>query len=278
MISQLAPATADKFDDPSFVPVLRKTLGRDYLVPLMRGLNISVNGQMIEGWELEFKHGGGFEPMRSRYIDDGVTVELLAGMASPPPDDDAPEDNIRRNETSGWYVVCNGRVVLAADRSLLTGWGASDHPRWHPQYSGFVGMTFFSAPDAGALPMTTTKRSVDMSSSLYRRALVNMAKPTRQWMDYTNDRKAAMEVATKAEGNAARQRLIDISERPAVALPSLGKPRGPKMANILYQVPVARLRLLADAFGDINSTYREVGMRSFDYAYDSWVGEGDDDS
>jgi hypothetical protein len=40
-----------------------------------------------------------------------VSVRIVAGVGpSNPPD-------------AGWYVVCNGRVVLAADRTEVTGWG-----------------------------------------------------------------------------------------------------------------------------------------------------------
>ena len=43
-------------------------------------------------------------------------------------------------------------------------------------------------------------------------------------------------------------------------------------ANVLYVVPPSQLRALGKAFGRANMAYKEVGLRSFNYAYDRLVG------
>ena len=62
-----------------------------------------------------------------------VTARIYAGLGRSNPTD------------AGWYVICNGRLVLAADKSEKTGWGwqttemdaSSGTPRFHNQFARF---------------------------------------------------------------------------------------------------------------------------------------------
>ncbi|MBV9794285.1 MAG: ATP-binding protein [Actinobacteria bacterium] len=278
-VRDLSAETRQKFDDPTFARLLRQTLGRDYLIPLMRGLRITVNGAPVTSQPLLLQEGGDFAPMRHVYEDEDVTIEIVAGMAAAPPDDSDPESQARPDRVSGWYIVCNGRVVLAADRTSVTGWGSAWQQQWHPQYNGFVGIVLFSAVDATKLPMTTTKRSVDTSSAVYARALVQMAAPARAWITYTNQRKAEREQAVERERLSKPTPLANVRPREQVSLPNLSggerKPRE-RVANVNYSVPLKRMHALAAALGGINLPYREVGAKSFDYAYESLVDEADE--
>jgi len=267
-VRELTPETSAKFSDPSYVRSLRRVLGRDYMVPLMRGLSIIVNGIRVSGWNLDLRENESFAPMRDDYKDGSVSVEILAGMAALPPDDREPDDEKPTRDVSGWYVMCNGRVVLAADTTTLTGWGAM-LPRWHKQYSGFAGIVMFNSEDPSLLPMTTTKRNVDVSSAVYQRALVGMHKPTRAWIDYTNARKQNPEAVRQIEETVRKVDAFSVTKRQEIRLPKVEKPRSrERMANVNYSVPLVKLRALGDGFGDSAMTYREVGLKSFEYAYD----------
>jgi hypothetical protein len=214
--------------------------------------------------------------MRDEYMDevDGeqVSVEIIVGMAAPPPDNSDPDEQDDGDKRFGWYVACNGRIVLAADKTPLSGWGSDGWPLWHRQYSGFLGLILFTAAKATALPLTTTKRSVDMSSEIYRRARPRMRDVTRRWIDYTNARKQALDEAKRREAEATPVSIYAVTKQNAVKLPALIPRQTERMANIAYAVPLARLRKLAQALGSINMTYREVGTKSFDYTYDELVG------
>jgi hypothetical protein len=275
-VTNLSEETKQRFEDPEYARALRRVLGRDYLLPLMRGLHITVNGAPVEIQPLLFRQSDEFAPMRQSYADDGVAVEIVAGMWSAPPSDIQPEDPSRTDRTSGWYVLCNGRVVLGADRSAASGWGVS-RPVWHNQYSGFAGVVLFSAADPTKLPMTTTKRNVDLSSAVYRRALVQMDRPTRVWIDYTNIRKDKLQEAERLEQGGTSVSLSNVRENPVVNLPNLSPPDKPhkpreRVANVNYSVSLRRMRELAEAL-EIELNYREVGLRSFDYAYEVFVEE-----
>ncbi len=272
-VEDLEEETTSAFSNPAFINSLRSTIARDYMLSLMQGLTITLNGRPVGGWEVSFKSGRDYQPMRERYEDDDVSVEIIAGMVAPPPATNEPteRDTDRR---SGWYVLCNGRVVVAADRSNMTVWGRDGFPAWHGQYKGFVGVVLFSSRRPDLLPMTTTKRSVDSTSTVYKRALVKMREPTRAWLDYTNARKTMTEEAREKEAKTKQLPIKDVKDRKKVKLP---KPlSGKKDANILYTVPVPKVRALGKEFGRSTMSYAEVGRRSFDYAYERLVDEEDD--
>ena len=121
-VETLTKESATTFSDPGFEKSLREVIALDYMVPLMHGLMIAVNGKPVEGWSVGLGQGGDFAPMRTEYQDGDVSVEVVAGMLHDPPDTTEPTTR-KTDDESGWYVVCNGRVVVAADRTDLTVWG-----------------------------------------------------------------------------------------------------------------------------------------------------------
>ena len=271
-IIELSSETKLRFADPSYSMGLTRVLGRDYLVPMMRGLRIFVNEVEVKTLPLELLLDTQFVPLRSAYSDGVVRVELFAGMRSRPPDTNDPDESRRRyDDNSGWYIICNGRVVLESDRTAITGWGILGTPSWHPQYTGFVGIAFFSSKESASLPMTTTKRSVDTSSGVYRRALAKMQVPTRAWVSYTNGRKNDASVRA-LEASAKPREVSTLAINRIVKLPQ-PKSVGERLANVAYAVPLNKLRSLAAVFGQRQMSQKEVGMKSFDYAYKDLVNE-----
>ncbi len=270
VISELNEGARLRFSDPAYKEsLIRDVLRRDYMIPLMQGLRITVNGDPVEYQPIELRSSSEFTPMRETIHDGPVTVEIIAGMYSPPPDDNEP-DAMHPDKESGWYIVCNGRVVLAADRTSATGWGTTGFPQWHAQYRGFIGIALFSAADPSLLPMTTTKRNVDTSSAVYHRAVNRMLRPVRSWIDYTNARKTSVDEAKKAEKAAKPVAASSVQENSAVGLPKISSTRA-RVANVNYSVPLKRMNALASALGDKRMSYRDVGIKSFDYAYSDHV-------
>ncbi|MFC4592423.1 ATP-binding protein [Sphaerisporangium corydalis] len=272
LVTDLLDEVKEKFSDPTYERRLRRMLARDYMIPLMRGLQINVNSEPVSGWKLELRQNENFAPMRTKYEDERVNVEIVAGMGSPPPDDREPDEE-KGLDISGWYVLCNGRIVLAADTTALTGWGAS-LPRWHKQYSGFVGVVFFSSENPELLPMTTTKRSVDVSSRVYQRALARMHEPARAWINYTNARKQNIETVKELEKQVVTKEVSEVIPRAELKVPEVARPATrERMANVNYSVPLNRMKALAAGFGNSRMSYREVGLESFDYAYQELADE-----
>jgi len=191
-------------------------------------------------------------------------------VASPPPDDLEPSE---RSETGyyGWFVLCNDRVVLPANRTERTVWGDEGFPRWHYQYNGFMGMVLFHTSDPNLLPWTTTKRDVDESSPLYRRAVNKMKKATRPWIEYTNQRKADLEEARVKEKSAGSVPFFQVEQSPVLKVPVTPDKPKIKMANILYRKPLSEVNMVRKALGRGNMTYRTVGEKTFDYYVENEV-------
>jgi len=277
-VGELTAGAAASFENPAFLERLERTIARDYALHLERGLNVRINGEPITGTQIEFLQSDDFVPMRVSYSDtDGdepVDVEIVGGMAAPPPEGTEPEDTKEREyHRFGWYVACNGRIVLAGDKTNVSGWGLPDWPNWHPQYSGFLGIVFFSASNASALPLTTTKRSVDVTSDIFLRARPRMRELTKKWTSYTNVRKQVLERAKEKERMARAVAIRDVARRDEVVLPRLRRPTPVRVANVHYSVPVVRMKRLAEALGKITMPYREVGLKSFDYTYEDLIGD-----
>ncbi|MEQ1753506.1 MAG: ATP-binding protein [Micropepsaceae bacterium] len=270
-ITKLNTTIGSEFDDEGFERGLLRTIGRDYSLFLERGFAIKVNGSLAAPERFDMRSGEGFSPARIAYKDEsGVRVEIFAGMASIPADEDSEIRSDRDTALSGWYVFCNDRTIIAADKSERTVWGYASIPDWHVQYNGFKGLVFFRSADPSLLPWTTTKRDIDLRSPVYRRALSKMREPTRAWTAYTNQRKGDVEKAKGAEKRTNAVSLLDLPKRASMALPKL---RGPARTSITisYQQSRAKVGEVRRALGDEALTNREVGERTFDYYYDREV-------
>ncbi len=276
-VNNLTSSSVRAFESPLFVQNLRRMIGRDYTLHINRGLNILVDGKRISGTAIELRTSPDFTPLHVEYKDEiegmEVDIEIIGGMVAPPPDTSEPDEKADSDNPYGWYVGCNGRIVLAADKSNVAGWGVEGWPIWHPQYAGFLGLVLFTASNPAALPLTTTKRNIDTGSEVYRRARPRMRDVTRKWIDYTNARKQALEEAKGKEKQAALVSIYNLQRVDAVKLPALTARTGPAPANVNYAVPVTRMKKLAKALGSINLPYRDVGLKSFDYTYEELVGD-----
>ena len=277
VVDDLIEGTKSAFGNPEFIQNLRRTIARDYSIHLDRGLTISINEKPVTGLPIRFRHGKEYAPAHivyeDRVADEVVKIQIIGGMAALPPDDLDPNEAEDGDKRFGWYVACNGRIVLAADKTDVAGWGTQDWPQWHRQYSGFIGIVLFTAENAAALPLTTTKRSVDVSSEIYMRARRHMRDISKEWIAYTNDRKQALAEAKEKEIVLMTVPIHDVEKKPSLTLPTFSPVRAERRANVNYSVPVSRMKDLAKELGGINMPYRDVGLRSFEYTYKDLVGE-----
>ena len=275
VIDNLTELASLTFEDIEFAGTLMETIGRDYALHLHHGLQVYVNGDLVVGEVYRFYESDGFVPQFDSWSEtiDGknVDVQIVAGLAFPPSDSNEPTDLGERQRKSGWYVACNGRIVLAADKTLLSVWG-DDFPAWHPQYTGFLGLLAFTSDHTELLPLTTTKRSVDLSSIVYRRARPRMKETTRAWVSYTNGRKSDQQAMEAAEKAATRTPIFDLKPQQQVSLPRTTVSRQ-REGSVQFSVPLVRIKNLAKAFGDGKMAYRVVGVKAFDYAYEELVEE-----
>ena len=279
IVADLTSEVKQEFGNPAFEKNLRRIIARDYALHLQRGLTIELNGTAISGFPIQLRESEDFRPVRFAHQDrvkENVLVEVIGGMAARPPDDVDPIESGDGDRRFGWYIACNGRIVLAADKTSVSGWGTSGWPIWHPQYSGFIGIVLFTAANAADLPLTTTKRSVEATSDVFKRAQIEMKTLSKSWIAYTNARKQAADEAKRMESATTSVPIYKLQSTRVVKLPTFARRRSPKPANVNYSVPLDRMTRLAQEFGNINMPYRTVGLKSFDYAYEDLVEDDGD--
>ena len=136
---------------------------------------MTVNGDSIEYIDEKIIYTNEFKP-KVRNIDiDNVHIKIIAACAQ--------MGNLKK---SGWYIFCNGRMILYADQSETTGWGTDSVPIHHPSHAAFRGYVFFQSNDLEKLPWNTTKTGIDMSSKYYRAALLEMKNATKEFIEFRN--------------------------------------------------------------------------------------------
>jgi hypothetical protein len=110
-----------------------------------------------------FNDTEGSKPYFIEETKNNVKFKVIAGLGE-----------VGNPSASGWYIYCNDRLVLEADKTEITGWGTPAIPKWHIDYAMFRGIVFFDSPDTINLPLTTTKKGIDATSEIYKSVLPYM--------------------------------------------------------------------------------------------------------
>jgi hypothetical protein len=274
VVAPLHANVGEDFGLATFQSRLRDELERAHQSSVAQGLAISLNGTplhinvgtLLQSAELrpalrEFSLNGG---------EDAVDAKIYCGVAESQP----------RN--AGWYVFCNGRLVLEADRTRATGWGereGKEIPLYHNQFARFRGYAFLESDDAGRLPWNTTKTGVDADSEVFRsvrREMLLMARPVIDFLnelDAENDREEEQGPGPLTLAVAAAKAVPLAKTKPSETFIVPQKKPKPKRTTgrIQYDRPVTKIAAVKKALGV--STYVQVGERTFDYFYDAECAE-----
>ncbi len=177
-VTGLHENVAALFRLPYFCAQLREAIGRRHEGYINGGVGIQLNGTAIPGTSVKFAYlGQELLPAYESAQLDGVSMTLYAGVGD------------AKRIQAGWYVYCNGRMVVEHDQTELTGWGESVEqaiPRMHYQFARFRGCVYFDSEDASKLPWNTTKDGIDVTSDVYRSAKSRMISHTRTVIDFLN--------------------------------------------------------------------------------------------
>lgn len=277
-VTKLHSDVSMEFADAQFLADLKYSIARDYMFLIKKGFDVRVNNKQIKPLEVEFLSGNGYRPMRTRKTLRGlegelVHLEVIAGLwKRSDAEDDDPDSNYVVEP--GWYVVCNDRVILPADTTFKTGWEVEKYieKKWHSQYRPFVGFALFSADEPNWLPLTTTKRGVDVNSAIYRQGLGLMAEATEPVIEYTNNRKISRVNAEATERVAPRVPILDLPHSSKHRFPSFTVTTK-KLISVTYQVPETKLKKVKFSLGDIDMKHGAAGLATFDYYYRNVVEE-----
>jgi hypothetical protein len=280
VVEDLHDLVKEDFGQNLFVNRLRRQLATRELRLLQQGLEIKVNGAELTAEQPILLAGDDLSPI---YVEkelpvngSALNLKLWAGLAEPAGDDDDVDDaeKYRGDPPAGWYVFCNDRLLLYADKGRLTGWGA-EAAAYHPQFSRFRGYVLLEG-DARFMPWNTTKTGVDEDSRIFRevqnemfdalqkvQAVINRLKKERRQSD------SADRPAVKALEEAKPVTLQEVPPSPGFRVPDPA-PDPPATAQwIRYQVDVEDFDRVADSVG--STTPSEVGRTTFDWYLEDQV-------
>lgn len=267
-VDHLHDSVAEDFGLENFRNRLRYKIRQAQQQTIDRGLAISLNGIPLEFHPLELLSSDELQPVffEETYIQNGVSVDVkvYAGIANSEP------------SKAGWYIYCNGRMVLGADQTLKTGWGEGGEitiPKYHNQYARFRGFTFFDSDNAALLPWNTTKTGVDADSPIYRAVKQQMVTVMRPVIDFLNKLDAEKEVEsddmplTDAVTTATLVPLARVQTSSTfISPPSKPKPKLPRTGRIQYNKPVDQINEVKKVLKV--TTYWAVGEKTFEYFYE----------
>jgi hypothetical protein len=197
-VSNLKKNVSELLASRRFDEDLAKAIGRVYAFIVEKHIRISVNGVDIKAFNVPVAQPQSGDTSYEEFQYEDVKVRIFATLSSQSIDGPTKEN-------SGWYVACNGRLILTADTTDTTGWGISPMPIWVPKYTSFIGFVFFESKDALALPWTTTKRGVNRESTVYRKAISRMAVLARPILSFCNRKYGPDADQTPVEREIAKQ-------------------------------------------------------------------------
>jgi hypothetical protein len=273
-VEQLHANVSAAFSDPRFRIGLARQIESAQQHYIDQGLRIVVDTRTLMTTPWSLLVGGGIQPAHVEEViqaegREPIIVRIYAGVSKSEP------------KNSGWYVVCNGRMLLEADQTNATGWSevaeTSDIaiPRFHNQFARFRGYVFFDCKDTSRLPWNTTKTGVDEDNAVYKAVKLKMMAITRSIINFLNDLDAEKDgdpkdrVLEQAVASASPAKLNAIPARASFARPASVRP--PATVSIQYRREKSLVEPLQAAFGVTSA--RAVGEQSFDFAFAKLVEE-----
>jgi len=261
-ITDLRNEVKERLEHTSFTKDLVARLSATYALFITSGLVITVQGVPVLAALPALGTYDKVTPARRIVERDHVQILIVAGLTS-------ADDKIAR----GWYVFCNGRMILEADKSRLTGWGEGSAPQWHTKYRRFVGYAYFRSDDVRSLPWTTTKQGVVYESPVYQTALSEMAVQGRPILTFLNN---VYPGEQEAEGVPERELLAQVRSVPITQVPrqqsifkvdleELKRNQENVLMNVQYKKSVKELERVRRCLKSPGLPATKIGEYTFDY-------------
>ena len=276
-VTDLIDDAASQFSLEHFRTRVENEIRQKHGFFIAQGLAVRVCGSAIPSHQWQLIADDQFKPEYREKTYNGsdapVKMRIYAGVGRSNPSD------------AGWYVICNGRLVLGSDKSEKTGWGwesaemdaASGTPRYHNQFARFRGYVLFDCDDAGRLPWNTTKTDIDPDDAIWLDARETMAGVMRPVIDFLNlvdsesDLPEAERQLTTALQAAQTKAIAEVRSQQKFSYPKSPRQPRPKAVNIHFRKERERVNALQAAMGTISA--RDTGDAAFEEAYKRYVEE-----
>ena len=261
-VTELYDSVSDQFASKTFRAALVEKASRVYALFLKAGVQIRVNGAQAKPDIPELAESKDLRAVRHMIKKDGVEILIMAGLS--PVSDRTPR---------GWFVFCNGRLVLDADKTTRTGWGTDSHPAFHVKYNHFLGYAYFRSKDVQKLPWSTTKEDVDLESPIYQAALAEIRLLSRPVLNFLNDLYGDVKEESEPEHALFKEaRPVDVPEvarrANTVFEARLRKESDDDLVSIQYKRPKRKLNKVREVAGRHRMSGSRIGEYTFDWFYE----------
>lgn len=177
-VDEIFPPLQEQFSDNDFLRDFKKEVEKAYFKRINEGLEIIINGSKVNEFSLSIRISDELGGVYKEEFFDGVKISIRCGVDE------------QSYEKGGWYIVCNGRLVEAAEQTNKTLWGTNSIPKYHDRLAFFRGIVEFESENSSKLPWTTTKTGVDTDNTIYRYANKLMIDALTPILTFLNQREA----------------------------------------------------------------------------------------
>ncbi|WP_432726551.1 ATP-binding protein [Variovorax sp. W6] len=279
--SELRGEVGWKFSSPQFQNAIIGLIKSKHRQFIAQGLQIIVNGISVDAFSLYLlvREDGRFRPGLDNFqiTDTGespVNVRIIVGVGQ-----SAPKE-------AGWNVICNGRVILEADRREVTGWGVVEDesnsiaiPTFHNQFARFRGIVNFDSDDSSRVPWNTTKTDVNQDSPVWQTAFGRMVEMMRPVISFLNDLDNDIEEFTKNESplldfvsKSVPMKVETLNTKAAFLAPARGSiSKTVRTIKVQYSKPVDDVEFLMAELKV--SSAKAVGEKTFELAFERMGGK-----
>lgn len=271
-VTDLNLEIAAELSSPEFEQEVIEHIQRRVGLDIAYGIVIIVNEKTLVGNNISLIDNEEIKPIKEEYEDGEIKVKILSGIAP-------REGKTYPPEKAGWYIYCNGRLVVAADKTSLTTWKDMENKSsgivFHNNYAGFRGIVYFSSKHPEMLPWNTTKTGLDETSLVYLRArekMLEIFKIVKNMLDdirknTENKDDGIEETIAKMQGTEMTiENVNKVEENRVVSIRNVSVTTIPNV-TINYKKPKEEVEELKKVLGV--KSYREVGEKTFEYYRDA---------
>lgn len=259
VITELHEEVKTRLGDGTLDAILTKSVAQSYPFFLDDLVEVRIGANVVHGVQIPFGASENIHPGISRFEQAGVKVTVLATVA--PPDS-------RTQDKAGWYVICNGRVVVSANKDDLTGWG-SPMPAFHSKFRGFVGLALFISEKTDLLPWTTSKRGLNRESLVFQRARNVMASVARPVLNFLNDMYPSDLQERPAERKAAdtvvQRDFAPLLSKTSTSFSKKLPPAAKKTARVQFEARVSEIERIRRKLRSPGLSPSDIGKLTFNH-------------
>jgi Histidine kinase-, DNA gyrase B-, and HSP90-like ATPase len=248
-----------RINDGVFVGELRDKIQQAYAFFIDQVVEVFINDEKIA--KPDFTMGN--NTASDKFKKDGVECVVIAGIGVP------DSRGFFVDKTAGWSIFCNGRNVVFADKSGLTGWsGGPELPLFQPKHRPFKGVVIFVSSDPELLPWTTTKSAINRESGVWqeaRKRMVTVGKEITGVLDRRYDNDGTSISSSGVKDLAGQQTTLLKISTTKIRTFATAKAKEPDTIRIQFDAEIDQVEAVRDYLRKPSMSGSDVGRHVFAY-------------